>query len=315
MDGVKAAGFDIIRIPVTWMGNFGEEPDHRISPGRLKRVAEVVDMAHNAGLKVIINFHHDGSNDGSKDIGWLSVGRASRSREQFNRITAIYTRLWQQIATYFKNYGDWLIFEGFNELHDGNWQSVSDTSQLVTINRWNQLFIDNVRAAGGNNETRFLMVAAYCSDSKNLLSNGFLMPNDPAPDKLILTFHYYDPYQFGIMGSRSSWGTAAEKQKVDNDFAPFKERFIDKNIPVVLGECGAVLQLYPSNPAEEAKAGQSRQEYISTVFSTAKKYGIVPVYWDNGLVSGNGEKFGVFNRRTGQPNSPDSDTLIKLMIN
>lgn len=317
MDGIKAAGFDIIRIPVTWMGFIGAAPDYRLSAIRLRRVAEVAEMARNAGLKVIINMHHDGATETfGKDHGWLMVGRASRNTEFFNRVTAQYARVWIQIATFFKNYGDWLIFESFNELHDGSWgHGVIDINQIILINRWNQLFVDAVRSTGGNNESRFLMVGAYCKDRSHTLSAGFSLPVDTVPDRIIVSFHYYDPHEFGIQGTRSAWGTPADKQRVENDFAPFKERFIDKGIPVIIGECGAVLQLYPNDPAREAQARESRAAYIPHVFATARKYGLIPIYWDNALTVGTGEKFGLVDRRTGQPNSPESAALLRSMIN
>jgi endoglucanase len=314
-NGIKAAGFNIVRIPITWMGSIGSAPDYHIDAAFIKRVAEVIGYAKNAGLKVIINLHHDGATDSKKgDQGWLSVRKASRNQDDFNLITTQYIRVWKQIANYFKNYGDWLIFESFNEPHDGNWGSGGHAGQYITISRWNQFFVDTVRSTGGNNESRYLMVGAYCNDRNQLLSAGFMLPNDKASDKLIVSFHYYDPYEFGIQGSRASWGAPADKQKVDNDFAPLKTKFTDKNIPVIMGECGAVIQLYPADPAKEQQARQSRREYLPHIFSTAKKYGMVPVYWDNGAVRGEGENFGLFDRRTGQPNSSESDTLIKLMI-
>ncbi|MCL2442058.1 MAG: glycoside hydrolase family 5 protein [Treponema sp.] len=316
LDGIKNLGFDIVRIPITWMGHIGEGPDYHISELFLKRVAEVVGFAKNAGLKVIINLHHDGATDTRRgDLGWLAVRRASRGQEEFNRITFQYIRVWKQIAEYFKNYGDWLIFQSFNEPHDGNWGGGGDPGQFITLIRWNQFFIDTVRATGGNNEKRYLMVAAYCNDRRQLLSPGFMMPNDTTPDKIILSYHYYDPYDFGIAGTRSAWGTPADKQRIDDDFAPIKERFIDNNIPVIMGECGAVLQLYPNDPAREELARQSRREYLPHVFATAKKYGIVPIFWENGLAAGTGEKFGLIDRRNGQPNSRESEALITMMIN
>jgi len=314
--GIKNAGFNIVRLPITWMGNIGAAPDYHIDEAFLKRTAEILGYAKNAGLKVIINLHHDGATDGSKgDRGWLSVRKASRGQDDFNRITSEYIRVWKQIANYFKNYGDWLIFESFNELHDGNWGSGGQIGQYITINKWNQFFVDTVRSTGGNNEQRYLTVAAYCNDRQQLLSAGFMLPEDKASGKVIVSFHYYDPYEFGIQGSRISWGAPADKQKTENDFAPLKEKFIDKNIPVIVGECGAVLQLYPDDPAKEQQARQSRREYLPHIFGTAKKYGLVPIYWDNGSVTGNGEKFGLIDRETGKPNSQESDTLIKLMIN
>jgi len=316
MNGVKKAGFDIVRIPVTWMGSIGTAPDYRITQSRLQRVAEVAEMAHNAGLKAIINLHHDGSTQGSgMDNGWLSIGRASRNKNTYNLITSQFARVWQQIAAYFQNYGDWLIFEGFNELHDGNWQTCNDVFQFNTLNTWNQLFVDAVRLSGGNNESRYLLVNAYCADNRQALASSFTMPADSAQDRLILSFHYYAPHELSINGSRSTWGTEADKQKVDSDFAPFKEHFIEKNIPVIIGECGAVLQLYPDDSTKQAQANKSRADYISHVFGTAKKYGLVPIYWDNGSTSGNGEKFGLLDRKTGQPNSANSGALLAMMIN
>jgi len=321
MNGVKKAGFDIIRIPITWMGNFGMPPDYRISSGRLGRVAEAVEMAHNAGLKVIINIHHDGATpQEGKDDGWLSIAKAVRNKDEYASITHQFARVWDQIAAYFKNYGDWLMFESMNEIHDGGWgwsSSFQSASKLQTdiINKWNQLFTDRVRAAGGNNTGRYLILPAYCTQPQQTISSAFILPKDSTPGKQIVTFHYYDPYEFSIASKRSAWGTDGDKQKTDSDFAPFKRIFIDNNIPVIIGETGAALQLYPSDKGVETQARQSRFSYIQHVFATAKKYGLVPIYWDNGTVSGNGEKFGLFDRRTGQPNSADSSALINIMIN
>ena len=321
MNGIKSAGFNIIRIPVTWMGYIGNAPEHRIAASRLERVADIVDMAHKAGLKVIINLHHDGSTSSEgKEEGWLSLTKSYKNKSEYNRITHQFARTWDQIAAYFKNYGDWLMFESMNEIHDGGWGWSTDFKmfpflQHDIINKWNQIFTDRVRAAGGNNAERYLVLPAYCTIPEQTLADSFILPNDTIAGKQIVTFHYYDPYQFGIQGSRSAWGTPEEKQKVDKDFAPFKERFIDKKIPVIIGEAGAVLQLYPNDAAMQAQARQSRIDYISHVFSTAKKYGLIPVYWDNGSISGNGEKFGLINRATGQPNSSDSRALITVMTN
>ncbi|MCL2180867.1 MAG: glycoside hydrolase family 5 protein [Treponema sp.] len=316
MNGVKAAGFDIIRIPVTWMGEIGSAPDYRITPARLSRVGDVVDMAYNAGLKVIINIHHDGATEsGGRDLGWLSIARASRNQENDNQITSQFVRVWRQIAVYFQNYGDWLIFEPFNELHDGNWQTCNDVSQLITLNNWNQAFVNVVRSSGGNNASRFLLVGAYCNDNRQALSAAFTLPVDSSPDKLIVSFHYYDPYQLTIQGSRSAWGTPNDRQTVIGHFAPFKPRYIDNNIPVIIGECGAVLQLYPGDSAREEQARQSRLDYLSHVFASAKNFGLIPIYWDNGSTSGNGEKFGLLDRRTGQPVSPEAGTLLTTIIN
>nr|AGS51905.1 glycoside hydrolase family 5 [uncultured bacterium contig00002] len=321
LNGVKAAGFDIIRIPITWMGHIGGAPDYRVSEDRLRRAAEVVDMAYNAGLKVIINLHHDGSTSSlEQEEGWLSIGKSYKDENEYNRITLQFTRLWEQIAAYFQNYGDWLIFEPMNEIHDGGWCWSGEfrsnpARQTSIVNKWNQIFTDVVRASGGNNPQRYLVIPAYCTNPQQTLSPLFILPNDSAADKQIVTFHYYDPWEFGIQGSRYAWGTPADKQKTIDDFAPFKTRYIDNNIPVIIGECGAVLQLYPGDPDKQAQARQSRFEYIAHVFAAARNFSLVPMYWDNGATTGSGEKFGLLDRRTGLPNSEDSAALINLMVN
>jgi len=314
MNGIKAAGFDIVRIPVTWSGWFGNAPDYRIGESLLNRVAEVVSMANNAGLKAIINLHHDGA-EGAGEVNWLSMNTANGSEEGYQKVTSQFIQTWKQIALYFKNYGDWLIFESCNEIHDGNWGNTNFVlllPQYQILNEWNQFFTDIVRQSGGNNKSRFLVIPGYVTNYKHTLGDFFKLPQDSVPDRLIVSFHYYDPYQFGIEGTRSSWGTDADKKTVDDNFAPFS-KFINNNVPVIMGECGAVLQLYPDDSAKEAQARDSRADYISHVFNTAKKYEIVPIYWDNGATTGNGEKFGLLDRRTGLPNSPDSEALIKLM--
>jgi endoglucanase len=315
LNGIKKAGFDLVRIPVTWMGYIGPAPDYHINETYLARVAEVAQMAHKAGLKAIINQHHDGSTDGDKDNGWLSINKARASEEGYNEITYKFVRVWKQIATYFKNHGDWLIFESMNEIHDGRWGEGSvEGKQTDIINDWNRLFTEVVRRTGANNALRYVVIPGYCTKPRHTLAPYFWLPPDNAPNRQIVTFHYYDPYEFGIAGTRWEWGSDADKNRVANDFAPFKTKFIDNKIPVIIGECGAVRQVYGGDKAKEDKARQSRLDYLTWVFGKARENSLVPIYWDNGVTSGNGEKFGLFTRSNGQPNSAESEAFIKAMI-
>ena len=323
LDGVKAAGFDIVRIPVTWMGFIGPAPDNRIAPSILRRVGQVAEMARKADLKVIINLHHDGSTPSkTREDGWLSVSKAAKNTGDYYRITNQFLRVWQQIAVYFKNYGEWLMFEAFNELQDGGWGWSSQSEmnpQIAVLNEWTQFWTNVVRASGGNNETRYLVIPGYSTSARHTLADYFILPLDSVPDKQIVTFHYYDPYEFGILGDKkggqADWGSDADRQKIDADFAPFKAKFIDNNIPVIIGESGAVRQLYPGDAAKEDRARQARLEYLSNVYAAAKNYGLVPFYWDNGVWTGSGEKFGLLSRSTGRPNSDESAAVINAMIN
>jgi len=325
-DSVKKCGFDITRIPVTWMGHFGREPDYTIEEKFLQRISEVIGYAHNAGLKAIINLHHDGIMDKNEKIeGWHSINKASKDKNACEKRTHQFSRIWKQIAEYFKNHGEWLMFESMNEVHDGNWGYNSKKEldidsvlkpQIEIVNMWNQVFTDTVRSSGGNNKKRYLVLPGYCTVPQHTTASYFILPKDITPNRQIVTFHYYDPYEFGIEGSRYKWGSAKDKHQVDEDFAPFKSRFIDNSIPVIIGESGAVLQLHKKDSAKREQARKSRLEYIKYVYGKAKEYGLVPIYWDNGAtaLSEDGEKFGLIDRKTGKANSKDSEEIIGAMV-
>ena len=340
MNGVKAAGFGIIRIPVTWTRYIGPAPDYVIQPARLARVAEAANMANKAGLKAIINVHHDGSsriNNSTgvlSDGGWISIRRASESETDRTAITDQIEHVWGQIAEYFKDLDDWLIFESFNEIHDGGWGwsdafkiEAAAKAQFNVLNGWNQRFVDLVRESGGKNANRFLVIPSYVTNPECTYPGGripdhpvqnigdnFKLPTDSVSDRLIVTFHYYRPESVGINGTKQNWGTEVDRKIIDRDFSPFKPHYIDKGIPVIIGECGAVRQLYPDNPAKQGQANDSRIQYMYEVFATAKKYGLIPIYWDNGSFTGSGEKFGLFNRTTGEPYNAELGIIIQTMI-
>jgi len=312
LNGVKAAGFNLLRLPITWMGHIGKAPDYTIAPARLARVAQVVDMAHTAGLVVIINLHHDGATaNTTTEAGWLSINKALAGDKA--AITAKFTRVWEQIASHFKDYGDYLIFEGFNELHDGQWFWESRNvpkNQYELVNEWNQIFTDTVRATGGNNAKRFLLINGYCTGAEALLNSNFKLPTDSASGKQIVSFHYYRPDDFALNGKVAAWGTSSEKSAIDNLFGKIKSVYVNKNIPVIIGETGPV-----RNGTNTDAARQARVAYAAYMFGKAKENGLVPVYWDNGNFGSSGERFGLIKRSNGQPNDAESTSVIQAMIN
>jgi len=338
--GIKAQGFNIVRIPITWTGQIGEAPHYQINEAWLLRVAEVVGYAHNAGLRVIINMHHD---DGF-DHGWLLIGKAAANAQEKVRITEKYFKVWMQIAGFFKNYGDYLIFESMNEVQDGGWGwsgsfRANPKIQIDILNEWNQMFTNAVRSSGGNNEKRYLMYPSYASNPEALLPDGryawgpaanqgwdvgkyFKLPDDSASGRQIVTFHYYDPQPFHD-GVEPNWGTLDEKSAVDNLFARIKKTYTDNNVPVIIGEIGPTRvsgKLEDGSvmtAAQIAAARTSRISWIEYVFSKAKSIGMIPVYWDNGSFNGSEYskgQLGIFNRANGQPNSEESAEVIRAMM-
>ena len=315
-NGVKTSGFDLVRIPITWLGHVGPAPDYEIEEKLMERVAEVVGYAKNAGLVAVINFHHDGSTESSsKEIGWLSINKALANDENKLEITAKFESMWKQIAAHFETYGDYLIFEAFNELHDGRWfwesRNVPD-AQYKVINEWNQVFTDAVRGTGGNNRTRYLVIPGYCAGAEALFNNNFEMPNDTAPDRLIVAFHYYRPDDFALNGRSENWGTPAEKTTIDTLFGRMKTQFIDNNIPVFIGETGPIRN--STNPPSDT-AKQNRLDYIAYMFGKAKENELVPAYWDNGNFGNSGERFGLINRYNGRPQNEECTAVVETMIN
>ena len=325
-NGFREQGFNLVRIPVTWMGHVGSAPNFRISESRLRRVAEVVNLARNADLKVIINMHHDGATSNPQDeCGWLTIRRAMSSPAERERITLQFERMWVQIAEYFRNYGEWLIFQGFNELHFGHWGWTPGgipRAHFDIINDWNQVFSDAVRSTGGNNTYRFLVFSGYVTNyrvAQDYRDGIFIMPNDPTPDRQIMNFHYYRPDGFALHPNTHLWPNNAHggsREFVDNLFRNFRETFVDNGIPVIIGEMGPVRHgpSVHASSAHEELARQNRLAYAAHVYGTARANGLVPVYWDNGNFGGGGERFGLFNRNNGQPNSPESAGVIRAMV-
>lgn len=280
---VKEQGFNAVRVPTTW-GNHMDE-NHNIDPEWMARVTEVVDYAYNAGMYVILNMHHESWNYPYED--------------NFEAASEIMTAAWTQIADNFAGYSEKLIFEGMNEPRwvgtDQEWSGGNDEGRSV-VNKLNQVFVDTVRATGGNNAERFLMVCPYAANSGEPAMSALVLPNDPA-ERLIVSVHAYIPYSFALqVGGSKNW--LAEKQTCTRDIDTLAEAldrlFISKGTAVIIGECGAM-----SKDNEEARCAWA--EYF---FGTFSKLGVPCFLWDNGAFV-SGETFGLYDRRVNTWRYPD----------
>jgi len=303
---IKEAGFSMVRIPVTWNSNIGAAPNYTINADMFNELVQVVDWAYDAGLVTVINIHHDGSQNGSNvnSGGWLSLLRLKQNQTDRDAITGKFVKVWEQIANKFRDYGDWLIFEPFNELHNGGWGwgNIDDVEYDI-INDLNQKFTDTIRKGGTKNAQRFLVVQPLCAKPHQAMAETFKIPTDSANGKQIVSMHYYDPENFALRGSDINWGTESDKDRLSNDFENYAEKFIKNNIPIILGECGATYQ-NRSDLEKKVIADANRVIYFNFMCSEAKKNGIIPVYWDNGTIMAGGdtnpgENFGLWDRRPG----------------
>lgn len=293
---VAELGFSAVRIPVTWTSHTGAGPDYVIEAAWLARVAEVVGYAHAAGLYAVINVHHDGA-DGFKGPEWLTLNDAQGNTTDANNdaVRARFVAIWAQIARYFANYGEELLFESMNEIHDG--YGNPDPRHFTFINDLNQHFVDLVRKSGGNNAQRHLIVPGYNTNIDHTIA-GFTPPKDPTQGRLALSVHYYDPYTFALAAKTKTWGDASpghdnwgQESHVTGQFDKLKAKFIDQGLPVFLGEYGATNQ---------AGFEEYRRYYVEYVTKAAIERGILPMYWDNGGTNDGGESFALFNRNSMQ---------------
>lgn len=280
IDGMKAAGFDTIRIPVAWTNMMAfETGDYTIDEAYLARVKEIVDYARNADMYVIINDHWDG--------GWWGMF-GSANEDTRKQARELYTSMWTQIAEYFKDYSDYLIFEGANEelgfrLNDTDIAtdsgSLSDADCFVVVNEINQLFVDTVRATGGNNEQRFLLIPGFGTEVTNTCKQEFVMPQDDKTSvpRLLISVHYYDPSGYCIFTSRAKWGSKQDYEDM-NKMLRKMQRFTTADTGVVIGEYGVLM--------EDGILKENAKDYYDNFLNNCDMYGYVPLLWDcNNLYS------------------------------
>lgn len=271
IDTVKAKGFNAVRIPVSWENHLDSEDT--IAPEWLDRVQEVVDYAMDDNLYVILNMHHD-------DYMWVHPVYAEEAA-----VTEKYVRVWEQIAERFRDYDTRLLFEGLNEPRmvgsTNEWTGGTDEERDV-INHMLQKFVDTVRTSGGKNADRTLIVTTHAASITDAAVNGLVVPAD---DNLIVSIHNYAPWQFTTLEFPDVKNfEESDKADLDKQFAMLKSKFIDKGIPVIIGEFGA----------ENKDNTDERAEYYSYYVSAAAKYGIPCFLWDNGP----DDSYGLLNRRT-----------------
>lgn len=260
---LKKNGVNAVRIPVTWR-------DHMDSNGNIDRewmdrVQQVVDYAYSQGMYVIINVHHDGGGD-PKFGAWI----IEESQNDYNTFLKKYKNVWKQIAERFKNYSDYLIFESMNEVGFDTLYNKNKADAYNLINKINQDFVDIIRATGGNNAKRHLLIAGYYTDIERTCDSLYKMPDDKA-GRCILSVHYYTPWDFCTCDIKHTWGTNSEVWQMETLIGKMKKNFVDKGIPVIIGE-------YAASGSDLS----SCIFFIEKLNKLCSDYGIATFIWDSG---------------------------------
>lgn len=294
IDLVKANGFNAIRIPCSWDQNLVSSTTGQIKTEWLNRVKEVVQYCVDNDMYVIVNIHWDG--------GWLENNVTEAKKVDNN---AKQKAFWEQIATHLRGFDEHLLFASANE------PNVENATQMAVLTSYHQTFIDAVRATGGKNANRTLIVQGPSTDIEKTNKLMTTLPTDKVANRMMAEIHFY-PYQFTLMTKDESWGkmfyywgagnhsttdtdhnpTWGEEADVDKFFLSMKTQFVDKGIPVVLGEFGVIRRDLTGD--ELTLHLKSRADFLKYVVKQAKANGLLPFYWDAGFMGVN--TMTLFNR-------------------
>lgn len=286
IDMIANQGFNTIRIPVTFAEHVGQAPDYKIDEAWLDRVQEIVDYAMNDEMYILLDTHHE------PDY-WLVTDPAKTEQ-----IKAELCAIWKQVGERFKDYNEHLLFEGMNESRmkgsAQEWNGGTAEEQAM-INELNHAFVDTVRATGGKNENRVLVICPY-GNSANM--KALKAVDVPADNHIAVAIHMYTPYVFTYVpesGSLETWD-GSKKAEIVNTIKQIDSTFLKNDVPVIITEFGAQNK---NNVEEIVKWLSDYQGYMN-------KYGIPCIWWDNGFYHGTGnERFGIFDRNNLSWYEPD----------
>jgi len=313
---IKNAGFNTIRIPVSWTKASSGAPNYTIRADWMTRVVEVVNYAVENDMYIILNTHHD------ENVFTFMNSNAAAGQAAFKKI-------WEQIADTFKNYDEKLIFEGLNEprtMGSANEWSGGTPEERNNLNAYYPIFVNAVRNSGGNNNRRILQINTYAASVEQSAIDGLTLPTDTVANKLVVSVHAYQPYPFCYIpdvGNQTTWSSSnpSDVAGVTGPIDRVYNKFVSNGIPVIIGE------FYAMDKNNEAARAAWAEYYVDYAW----KKGIKCVLWDNAVFTGEAEHFGFYNRTantfpfpqiltglmngtTGTPPTPDSK-IIPLTAN
>ncbi len=270
---VKEAGFGAVRVPVTYAQHLDAEGN--IDSAWLDRIEEIIGYVLNNDMYCLINVHHDTGAE-----GWMHATKTG-----YDETAAKFKKIWEQVSARFIGYGDKLLFEGYNEILDENneWNTPKQEA-YDAANSLNQLFVDTVRASGGNNAVRNIIVTTYAGAHNAAVLKGFVLPTDSAENHIIAEVHSYAPWKF--TSTTATWTVMTDKwtnqlaSEIAQTYKSISERFSADGVPVIVGEYGS----------EDKNNTEDRAKWAKCVVAQAAKYGIVCFYWDTG-------SFGLLDRK------------------
>ena len=289
VNAVAERGYTTIRIPVRWDDNYSDPSTYTVSTEYMDRVEEVVNYGLDAGLYVIINVHHN-------DLQTMISDDAAENQRISDELTAI----WTQVGERFKDYGDKLIFEVNNEPRcDNDWNG--SEALYNAVNETNEAARAAIRATGGNNSERLVMLPTYCASADSAKIQGWKKLSED--NMIAVSIHAYKPWDFAFEGNGHNDWRDSDYSELNGVFDGLNSAFVSKGIPVVIGEFGAT---------DKDNYGD-RTKYAGIFAEFAKQYGMSCIWWDNHATGYGGEHFGIFDRNSCTFIYPDiADAMIDV---
>jgi endoglucanase len=272
IDAVRAAGFNTVRVPVTWMHHMDGPPGYTVDEQWLDRVEEVTNYVLSTGMYAIVNTHHE---------EWVSL----MPNADHDEITRQIEQLWTQIATRFRDYGDRLVLETLNEPRtrdNTEWTGGTPEARRI-LNRYNLAAVNAIRATGGNNTLRHLMVPTHAANPSTETIEDLEVPNhDP---RIIVSLHTYYPYEVSL-GGGSEWGSNSDRTDMAEELDRIYDLLPARGRAVVIGEWGTV---HRNNT-------DVRVDHAETYARLVRERGMCPIWWDNGGLAAGNDGFGLLDR-------------------
>jgi len=290
INSVSNRGFKTLRVPVTWRFHQGTAPDYTIEEEWLDRVEEIVNYGRANNMYVIINVHHDDE--------WI-IPTAAMTDQVSDRLT----KLWTQVANRFKEYSDYVIFETLNEpRYEGTpeeWTG-GTVEGRAAVNQYHQVSLDAIRATGGNNSLRQIMISTYAASTLPVAMDALVIPNDDP--RTIISLHTYFPFPFTLGGTDDTWGTENDMAELEAEMDRIKAKFIDNGKAVVLGE-------WSSGNQDNT---DDRLTHAAFYAQAAAQRGFASIWWDNGITTVSNDGLAIFNRTNlTWPFGEIADTIVE----
>ncbi len=289
ISAIRKGGFKTMRLPVSWHNHVSGEKD-TVDPAWMERIKEVVSWCLDEDMYVILNTHHD-----------IFPGFLYPDNANIDRALVFMKNIWEQISEAFKDYSEeMLLFESMNEIRvfkasfewTPDYNDPDCISAMENVNRLNRIFFDTVRASGGKNAERCLVIPGYSTSTEGACWDGFVLPTDPAEGRLFVSAHIYSPAHFAFHLKEGANITSFDinskecTDPIDERFNKLYDRFVSKGIPVTVNEFGTVDK---DNDPERIKC-------LAYTLAKATRLGIRCCYWDNGVFKRYGDGMAIFDR-------------------